>query len=317
MDKVEVLLEPEDNAKLANLCGPLNNNIKHIELKYDVEINHRGSMFCLHGNKVNVEFASKALKSLYNVAGDIELSNDNLNAVLQENNISEVNNNKENSSNGQIKVRRNIIKLRSSNQKTYVDAIKKNDMVFSIGSAGSGKTFLAVACALEYYSKGLVDKILLIRPAVEAGENLGFLPGDLLQKTDPYLKPMYDALQHVGGEDYINKLLIKNVIEVSPLAYMRGRTLNKSFAILDEAQNTTKEQMKMFLTRLGYDSKSVITGDITQIDLPNKKTSGLVHVLPIVKNIDGIKICNFNSSDVIRHPLVSKIIDAYQNEEDR
>ncbi len=317
MDKVEVLLEPEDNAKLANLCGPLNNNIKHIELKYDVEINHRGSMFCLHGNKANVEFASKALKSLYNVAGDIELSNDNLNAVLQENNISEVNNKKENSSNGQIKVRRNIIKLRSSNQKTYVDAIKKNDMVFSIGSAGSGKTFLAVACALEYYSKGLVDKILLIRPAVEAGENLGFLPGDLLQKTDPYLKPMYDALQHVGGEDYINKLLIKNVIEVSPLAYMRGRTLNKSFAILDEAQNTTKEQMKMFLTRLGYDSKSVITGDITQIDLPNKKTSGLVHVLPIVKNIDGIKICNFNSSDVIRHPLVSKIIDAYQNEEDR
>ncbi len=295
MDKVEVLLEPEDNAKLANLCGPLNNNIKHIELKYDVEINHRGSMFCLHGNKANVEFASKALKSLYNVAGDIELSNDNLNAVLQENNISEVNNNKENSSNGQIKVRRNIIKLRSSNQKTYIDAIKKNDMVFSIGSAGSGKTFLAVACALEYYSKGLVDKILLIRPAVEAGENLGFLPGDLLQKTDPYLKPMYDALQHVGGEDYINKLLIKNVIEVSPLAYMRGRTLNKSFAILDEAQNTTKEQMKMFLTRLGYDSKSVITGDITQIDLPNKKTSGLVHVLPIVKNIDGIKICNFNS----------------------
>ena len=317
MDKVEVLLEPEDNAKLANLCGPLNNNIKHIELKYDVEINHRGSMFCLHGNKVNVEFASKALKSLYNVAGDIELSNDNLNAVLQENNISEVNNNKENSSNGQIKVRRNIIKLRSSNQKTYVDAIKKNDMVFSIGSAGSGKTFLAVACALEYYSKGLVDKILLIRPAVEAGENLGFLPGDLLQKTDPYLKPMYDALQHVGGEDYINKLLIKNVIEVSPLAYMRGRTLNKSFAILDEAQNTTKEQMKMFLTRLGYDSKSVITGDITQIDLPNKKTSGLVHVLPIVKNIDGIKICNFNSSDVIRHPLVAKIIDAYQKEEGR
>ena len=317
MDKVEVLLEPEDNAKLANLCGPLNNNIKHIELKYDVEINHRGSMFCLHGNKANVEFASKALKSLYNVAGDIELSNDNLNAVLQENNISEVNNNKENSSNGQIKVRRNIIKLRSSNQKTYVDAIKKNDMVFSIGSAGSGKTFLAVACALEYYSKGLVDKILLIRPAVEAGENLGFLPGDLLQKTDPYLKPMYDALQHVGGEDYINKLLIKNVIEVSPLAYMRGRTLNKSFAILDEAQNTTKEQMKMFLTRLGYDSKSVITGDITQIDLPNKKTSGLVHVLPIVKNIDGIKICNFNSSDVIRHPLVAKIIDAYQKEEGR
>ncbi|MEC7885527.1 MAG: PhoH family protein [Pseudomonadota bacterium] len=317
MDKVEVLLEPEDNAKLANLCGPLNNNIKHIELKYDVEINHRGSMFCLHGNKANVEFASKALKSLYNVAGDIELSNDNLNAVLQENNISEVNNKKENSSNGQIKVRRNIIKLRSSNQKTYVDAIKKNDMVFSIGSAGSGKTFLAVACALEYYSKGLVDKILLIRPAVEAGENLGFLPGDLLQKTDPYLKPMYDALQHVGGEDYINKLLIKNVIEVSPLAYMRGRTLNKSFAILDEAQNTTKEQMKMFLTRLGYDSKSVITGDITQIDLPNKKTSGLVHVLPIVKNIDGIKICNFNSSDVIRHPLVAKIIDAYQKEEGR
>ncbi|MBH32599.1 MAG: phosphate starvation-inducible protein PhoH [Gammaproteobacteria bacterium] len=317
MDKVEVLLEPEDNAKLANLCGPLNNNIKHIELKFDVEINHRGSMFCLHGNKPNVEFASKALKSLYNVAGDIELSNDNLNAVLQENNISEVNNKVKNSTNGQIKVRKNIIKLRSSNQKSYVDAIKKNDMVFSIGAAGSGKTFLAVACALEYYSKGLVDKILLIRPAVEAGENLGFLPGDLLQKTDPYLKPMYDALQHVGGEDYINKLLIKNVIEVSPLAYMRGRTLNKSFAILDEAQNTTKEQMKMFLTRLGYDSKSVITGDITQIDLPNKKISGLVHVLPIVKNIKGIEICSFSSSDVIRHPLVAKIIDAYQKEGDK
>ena len=183
-----------------------------------------------------------------------------------------------------------------------------------MAAAGSGKTFLAVACALEYYSKGLVDKILLIRPAVEAGENLGFLPGDLLQKTDPYLKPMYDALQHVGGEDYINKLLIKNVIEVSPLAYMRGRTLNKSFAILDEAQNTTKEQMKMFLTRLGYDSKSVITGDITQIDLPNKKISGLVHVLPIVKDIKGIEICSFSSSDVIRHPLVAKIIDAYQKE---
>ena len=314
MDKVEVLLEPEDNAKLANLCGPLNNNIKHIELKFDVEINHRGSMFCLHGNKPNVEFASKALKSLYNVAGDIELSNDNLNAVLQENNISEVNNKVKNSTNGQIKVRKNIIKLRSSNQKSYVDAIKKNDMVFSIGAAGSGKTFLAVACALEYYSKGLVDKILLISPAVEAGENLGYLPGDLKQKLDPYMQPIYDALFDMLPIERLNEYIENGTIQIAPLAFMRGRTLKNSFAILDEAQNATDTQIKMFLTRIGENSKIVINGDPSQIDLPNKSLSGLNRSKKILGNLNEISIVDFDHSDVVRHPLVSKIVKAYSEQ---
>ena len=217
-----------------------------------------------------------------------------------------------NNSNEFIKFRNYKIKICTSNQKNFINAILKKDLVFSIGAAGSGKTFLAIGAALHSYEMGFIKKIILVRPAVEAGENLGFLPGDLSQKIDPYLRPMYDALNTIMGTQLLNKFINESVIEVAPLAYMRGRTLNNSFIILDEAQNTTKEQMKMFLTRLGKNSKAVITGDITQIDLPNA-FSGLVHVLPIISKISGVSICKFTDKDVMRHPLVKKIIKAYEN----
>ena len=211
-----------------------------------------------------------------------------------------------------FEIRNYKIKICSPNQKKFINTILKKDLVFSIGAAGSGKTFLAIGAALHIYEMGFIKKIILVRPAVEAGENLGFLPGDLSQKIDPYLRPMYDALSTIMGTQLLNKFINQSVIEVAPLAYMRGRTLNNSFIILDEAQNTTKEQMKMFLTRLGKNSKAVITGDITQIDLPNA-FSGLVHVLPIISKITGVSICKFTDKDVMRHPLVKKIIKAYEN----
>ena len=203
------------------------------------------------------------------------------------------------------------INIENPNQLNFYNSILKNDLVFSVGSAGSGKTFLAIGAALHCYELGFIKKIILVKPAVEAGENLGFLPGDFSQKIDPYLRPMYDALNSIMGSNLLNKLIDQNIIEVAPLAYMRGRTLNNSFIILDEAQNSTKEQMKMFLTRLGQNSKAVITGDITQIDLPNA-FSGLVHVLPILSDIKGISICKFTDKDVMRHPLVKQIIKAYE-----
>ena len=312
MDKVEIILEPEDNNRLLNLCGPLNNNLKELELRFDVEINQRGNLFYFAGNKKNIFIASETLKELYVEAGKKDISIDLLHDFLDQPNI--LKNNKRDPSNngtGNLKYKNYVINISSNSQRNFVEAISKNDLVFSIGAAGSGKTFLAIGAALHFYEIGLVKKIVLVRPAVEAGESLGFLPGDLSQKIDPYLRPMYDALNTIMDTNLLNKMIDQNIIEVAPLAYMRGRTLNNSFIVLDEAQNTTKEQMKMFLTRLGKNSKAVITGDVTQIDLPNA-FSGLVHALPLINKISGISVCEFKNTDVMRHPLVKKIIKAYE-----
>jgi phosphate starvation-inducible PhoH-like protein len=312
MNKVEITLEPADNNRLLNLCGPLNNNIKQLELRFDVEINQRGNLFYFAGNKKNIFIASETLKELYLEAEKKEISLDLLHDFLDQPDI--LKNNKKNLKNNgvnNLKYKNYVINISSNSQKNFVNEINKNDLVFSIGAAGSGKTFLAIAAALHFYELGLVKKIVLVRPAVEAGESLGFLPGDLSQKIDPYLRPMYDALNTIMDTHLLNKMIEQNIIEVAPLAYMRGRTLDNSFIVLDEAQNATKEQMKMFLTRLGKNSKAVITGDVTQIDLPNA-FSGLVHVLPLINKISDISICKFTNTDVMRHPLVKKIIKAYE-----
>ena len=312
MNKVEIILEPADNTRLQNLCGPLNNNLKELELRFDVEINQRGNLFYFVGNKKNILIASETLKELYTEAEKKEISVDSLRNFLDQPDVlnSNKNNNKKNSENS-LKYKNYIINISTDSQKNFVREINKNDLVFSVGAAGSGKTFLAIGAALHFYELGLVKKIVLVRPAVEAGESLGFLPGDLSQKIDPYLRPMYDALNTIMDTHLLNKMIEQNIIEVAPLAYMRGRTLNNSFIVLDEAQNATKEQMKMFLTRLGKNSKAVITGDVTQIDLPNA-FSGLVHALPLINKIPGISVCKFTNIDVMRHPLVKKIIKAYE-----
>lgn len=313
MDKIEITLEPQDNNKLLNLCGPLNNNIKEIELRFDVEINQRGNLFNFLGDKKNIKFASEALKNLYKSIDNEELSIDSLREFLhQPNSLGSRAEEIDSLDYQELTLKNYKLKISNISQKNFVDCINRDDIVFSIGAAGSGKTFLAIASALYFYESGLVKKIILVRPAVEAGEKLGFLPGDLSQKIDPYLRPMYDALNTMMDTNVLNKMIDQNVIEVAPLAYMRGRTLNNCFIILDEAQNSTKEQMKMFLTRLGKKSKAVITGDITQIDLPNA-FSGLVHVIPLIKEIPGISVCDFTNDDVMRHPLVKKIIKAYEN----
>ncbi len=314
MEKIQITLEPVDNKRLLNLCGPLDTNLKEIELRFDVEINQRGNLFNFVGLKKNINLASNFIKELYLKTEEKNISLSDLRNYLQQPGILEIlnvssDNKKDNTA--FFKFKNYKINIENPNQLNFYNSILKNDLVFSVGSAGSGKTFLAIGAALHCYELGFIKKIILVRPAVEAGENLGFLPGDLSQKIDPYLRPMYDALNSIMGSNLLNKLIEKNIIEVAPLAYMRGRTLNNSFIILDEAQNSTKEQMKMFLTRLGQNSKAVITGDITQIDLPNA-FSGLVHVLPILSDIKGISICKFTDKDVMRHPLVKKIIKAYE-----
>ncbi len=312
MEEIQVTLEPQDNNRLSNLCGPLNDNIKILENLLDVKINQRGNLFHFIGKKESVERASAMIKKLYI---------DSENSVITKDEISknfDINNNYNNKKNSQKYTHSNIviknfsIATKSENQRRYINAISDKDLVFSVGSAGSGKTFLAIAMALFYFEKEMVKKIHLVRPAIEAGENLGFLPGDLQQKIDPYLRPMYDALEEIVGADYTNSLIDKNIIEISPLAFMRGRTLKNSFIILDEAQNTTIEQMKMFLTRIGHGSKVVVTGDITQIDLKKGVKSGLADILTKVKNIEEISICELFEADVIRHPIVKKIINAYK-----
>ena len=314
MDKIQITLEPVDNNRLLNLCGPLDTNLKEIELRFDVEISQRGNLFNFVGLKKNINLASNFIKDLYLKTEDKNISLSDLRNYLQQPSILEILNipseNKKNNT-AFFKFKNYKINVENPNQLNFYNSILKDDLVFSVGSAGSGKTFLAIGAALHCYELGFIKKIILVRPAVEAGENLGFLPGDLSQKIDPYLRPMYDALSSIMGSNLLNKLIDQNIIEVAPLAYMRGRTLNNSFIILDEAQNSTKEQMKMFLTRLGQNSKAVITGDITQIDLPNA-FSGLVHALPLLSDIKGISICKFTDQDVMRHPLVRKIIKAYE-----
>ncbi len=311
MEKIEIKLDPLDNKRLLNLCGPLNNNIKEIELRFDVVINQRGNFFNFLGNTSNITLASEALKNLYVETKKIDITTDLLRNFLSQPEIlheKKVILKKEDFN--FLEFKNYKVKVSTSSQNQFLKEINKNDLVFSIGAAGSGKTFIAIAAALNFYELGKVKKIILVRPVVEAGENLGFLPGDISQKIDPYLRPMFDAFNVIMNAGFLNKMIDQNIIEFAPLAYMRGRTLNDSFIILDEAQNSTKEQMKMFLTRMGKNSKVVVTGDITQIDLSNA-FSGLLHVLPIVSDIQEISICKFSENDILRHSLVKKIIKAY------
>jgi len=311
-----VTLEPNDTQRLAALCGPFDQNIKHLEKRLGVHIRNRGNQFHISGPESRIEAARALVSQLYRETLDRDaIEPDMVHLYLQESGVDELlsRQQQDDAPDGDLVIRtgRKTIKPRGGNQTAYVEAIRHHDINFGIGPAGTGKTYLAVACAVEALETQRVNRILLVRPAVEAGEKLGFLPGDLAQKIDPYLRPLYDALFEMMGVERVNKYIERNIIEVAPLAYMRGRTLNNAFIILDESQNTTVEQMKMFLTRIGFGSTAVITGDITQIDLPRGQRSGLVNVRQVLQGVDGISFMHFSSRDVVRHPLVQKIVDAY------
>ncbi len=311
----QVTLEPNDSRQLATLCGPLDANLKQIEKRLGITVNNRGNDFQLVGEVGVVRAAGELLKQLYReVSGGTKLTPEVVHLFLQESGVEALLDPDAEDQN-LIRTRKKSIKPRGDNQIRYVDAIRGNDINFGIGPAGTGKTYLAVACAVEALEQERIRRILLVRPAVEAGEKLGFLPGDLAQKIDPYLRPLYDALYELLGFEKVEKLIERNVIEVAPLAFMRGRTLNDSFIILDESQNTTAEQMKMFLTRIGFGSTVVITGDITQIDLPVKTLSGLKHALVVLDEVAGISFTHFGVKDVVRHPLVQRIVEAYGKSE--
>ncbi|WP_267222704.1 PhoH family protein [Dyella silvae] len=306
-------LEPEDNARLSNLCGPFDEHLRQVELRLGVEINHRGALFQVIGDEGAARTAEKVMRALYEVTSTESLNGAKINLHLADSGIDAiVNDAAESAQEVAIKVKRGVIKGRGPNQARYLHAITTHDISFGVGPAGTGKTYLAVASAVEALEANRVQRLLLVRPAVEAGEKLGFLPGDLSQKVDPYLRPLYDALYEMLGFEKVAKLIERNVIEIAPLAYMRGRTLNDSYVILDEAQNTTVEQMKMFLTRIGFGSVAVITGDVSQIDLPRNVRSGLRHAIEVLRGVDGISFTFFTSRDVVRHPLVAKIVRAYE-----
>ena len=340
----KIFLEPNDPRRLASLVGPVDQNIKHLEKRLGVSIRSRGNEFQLSGIPNAVQAAEALLHQLYRETVDKDaIEPDFVHLFLQQAGLddlvawtesadeqgppvvmmSDADHSAEANSeasadastgSGELVIRtpKKSIKPRGGNQLSYCRAIRKNDINFGIGPAGTGKTYLAVACAVEALESQQVSRILLVRPAVEAGEKLGFLPGDLAQKIDPYLRPLYDALYEMLGVERVNKYIERNIIEVAPLAYMRGRTLNNAFIILDESQNTTVAQMKMFLTRIGFGSTAVVTGDITQIDLPRGEYSGLINVRDVLARIAGIEFTHFGSKDVVRHPLVQKIVDAYE-----
>lgn len=317
MATLEFQLSPDDNQRLANLCGQFDEHLRQIETRLDVELNNRGGNFHVSGEDKVVRSACSVLQGLYDATANETLTPEKIHLYLQENNLSADDDQAdEKSHSGADIVTRNVrIRCRGKNQQQYVQSIRDHDLSFGIGPAGTGKTYLAVACAVELLEREQVRRLVLVRPAVEAGERLGFLPGDLTQKVDPYLRPIYDALYEFLGFDRVAKLIDKNVIEVAPLAYMRGRTLNHSCVIMDEAQNTTVEQMKMFLTRIGFGSRAIVTGDVTQIDLPKHVTSGLKHVRGVLEGVDGIGFCEFKARDVVRHPLVQRIVGAYNKAE--
>lgn len=308
---IDISLEPANNKRLASLCGQFNEHITQLEHRLHVDVKNRGNLFSVSGSNADVAAAITALKELYKSTESDQLTPEKVHLLVQENKMDvDKQVNEENSI--VIHTRKKIIKPRGGNQQAYVKSIPKNDIVFGIGPAGTGKTYLAVACAVEALQSEKVARIILARPAVEAGERLGFLPGDLSEKINPYLRPLYDALYEMLGVERVEKLIEKNIIEIAPLAFMRGRTLNEAFIILDEAQNTTPEQIKMFLTRIGYGSTVVVTGDITQVDLPGHMESGLKLVTKILKNISGISFTHFSGADVVRHPVVQKIVAAYE-----
>jgi phosphate starvation-inducible PhoH-like protein len=315
---VDIALAPVDNVLLANLCGPLDENIRQIEIGLDVLIRRRNERFSISGE--NAALTAEAIRHFYGLArqsltlddiqlGLIELTNGPVRRLARR---------AEGPVDGpQLVTRKTQLHGRTPRQVAYLQAIQEHDITFGIGPAGTGKTYLAVASAVDAYERDLVERIILTRPAVEAGERLGFLPGDLTQKIDPYLRPLYDALYDLMGSERVSKLYEKHAIEIAPLAFMRGRTLNHAFIILDEAQNTTPEQMKMFLTRIGIGAKAVVTGDLTQIDLPKQQKSGLREARDILKNVRGLAFTEFLKEDVVRHPLVARIVAAYETEDNK
>ena len=313
-DTCRFTLEPEDTQRFAELCGQFDQHLKQIEERLDVSIRNRGNSFTVSGSEDRTHATKEILNNLYRETGKQEaLTPDMVHLFLQESAIEWISDQAPAGTEKPVSIRtpKGLITPRGHNQQHYVKAVLEHDINFGIGPAGTGKTYLAVACAVQALMEEQVRRILLVRPAVEAGEKLGFLPGDLAQKIDPYLRPLYDALYEMLGFERVERLIDKNVIEVAPLAYMRGRTLNNSFIILDESQNTTKEQMKMFLTRIGFGSTAVITGDITQVDLPKGTRSGLGHAIDVLDGVDGIGFTWFTAKDVVRHPLVQRIVQAY------
>jgi len=306
---IQFSLYPEDNERLQNLLGWHNEHFDQIELRLGVEVNSRGFKFSVTGLAERIVKAEQVIRDLYDATEKETLTPETIHLHLHELGLeTDV---ALDAAQVLIKTRRKTIKTRNLNQASYIQAIQKYDVNFGVGPAGTGKTYLAVACAVEALESEKVRRIILTRPAVEAGEKLGFLPGDLSQKVDPYLRPLFDALFEMMGFETVERLMEKNVIEVAPLAFMRGRTLNESFIILDEAQNTTTEQMKMFLTRIGFGSTAVINGDITQCDLPRHQKSGLRHVIEVLDGVEGIGFSFYQAQDVVRHSMVQKIVTAY------
>jgi len=310
----DLAFEPVDNSRLANFVGPMDENLRHVEERLGVQVRRRGGWVEVSGPEPAAVAAEQVLRRLFELSASESLTPDRVHLTLQEAGMEpappaavarapdEVT----------ISTQRGGIRGRGPNQRQYLHNIRTNDLIFGIGPAGTGKTYLAVACAVEALQTDRVRRIVLVRPAVEAGERLGFLPGDMAQKVDPYLRPMYDALYDMMGFDRVARAIERQIIEIAPLAFMRGRSLNDSFIILDEAQNTSVEQMKMFLTRMGFGSKAVVTGDITQTDLPKQQLSGLRHVMKVLPSVTGVAFTHFTSKDVVRHPLVQRIVEAYE-----
>ncbi len=315
MTELAFSLSPANNERLANLCGQFDEHLKQIEQRLSVQISNRGAQFQVIGADGPAANARKLINHLYAATETETLAPERVHLYLQDAGLEIMEENPKASNGEIIKTRRSTIQCRGVRQIEYVSSIKQRDLTFGIGPAGTGKTFLAVAAAVEALETDQVQRLVLVRPAVEAGERLGFLPGDMMQKVDPYLRPIYDALYEFLGIERVGKLVERNVIEIAPLAYMRGRTLNHSCVIMDEAQNTTVEQMKMFLTRIGFGSKAIVTGDVTQVDLPKHQLSGLKHVQNVLQDVDGVGFCRFTASDVVRHPLVQRIVAAYEKSE--
>ena len=318
----DLVLEPADNSRLANLCGQFDEHLRQIERRLDVEIASRGNRFRVTGQPGAAQIGSDVLQSLFQMTDSERLDPERVHMLLQESVMKDgepaaakADEETVDAEDVSIQTRHKLVRPRGANQTAYLNSIRQHDLAFGIGPAGTGKTYLAVAAAIDALENEQVRRIVLVRPAVEAGERLGFLPGDMSQKVDPYLRPMYDALYDMMGADKVTRFIERNVIEIAPLAFMRGRSLNESFVILDEAQNTSVEQMKMFLTRIGFGSRAVVTGDITQIDLPNGQESGLNNARRILDEVDGIAFTFFTPKDVVRHQLVQRIVEAYESDD--